>query len=100
MVPQLSQMWRGSESPGGTRSVSLPPHFEQKFIGGKAMLCLRPPQQLRELVQTLDDMIRRGTELVDGCAAAVDPERSKTEGLRSARVPAVARNKTYRRLRR
>src|SRR5256885_13992331 len=99
MVPQLSHTWRGSKSPGGTRSASLAPHFEQKFIGGKDMSRLRPPQQLREVVKTLDNVIRRGTELVDRCAAAVDPERSKAEGLRPARVPAVARDKTDCRLR-
>src|SRR5882762_9332070 len=38
MVLQLSQTWRGRESPGGTRSASLAPQFEQKFIGGKGML--------------------------------------------------------------
>src|SRR5258708_3090114 len=38
MVLQLSQTWRGRESPGGTRSTSLAPQFEQKFIGGKGML--------------------------------------------------------------
>src|SRR5258706_9368386 len=41
MVLQLSQTWRGRESPGGTRSTSLAPQFEQKFIGGKGMLALR-----------------------------------------------------------
>src|SRR5256885_11726057 len=100
MVPQLSHTWRGSKSPGGTRSASLAPHFEQKFIGGKGMSRLRPPQQLRELVKTLDNVIRRGAEEVDGRGAAVDPERSKAEGLRPARVPAVARDKGYRRFRR
>src|SRR5258707_14960134 len=38
MVLQLSQTWRGRESPGGTRSTTLAPQFEQKFIGGKGML--------------------------------------------------------------
>src|SRR5258706_579870 len=41
MVLQLSQTWRGRESPGGTRSTSLAPQFEQKFIGGKGILALR-----------------------------------------------------------
>jgi hypothetical protein len=40
MVLQLSQTWRGRESPGGTRSTSLAPQFEQKFSGGKGMLCV------------------------------------------------------------
>src|SRR5258706_4839228 len=38
MVLQLSQTLRGRESPGGTRSTSLAPQFEQKFSGGKGML--------------------------------------------------------------
>src|SRR5258706_7792213 len=38
MVLQLSQPWRGRESPGGTSSTSLAPQFEKKFIGGKGML--------------------------------------------------------------
>src|SRR5882757_3386740 len=38
MVLQLSQTCRGRESPGGTRSTTLAPQFEQKFIGGKGML--------------------------------------------------------------
>src|SRR5262245_5841730 len=37
MVPQASHTPRGSESPGGTRSVTLAPHFEQKFSGGEDM---------------------------------------------------------------
>src|SRR6266850_2164781 len=41
MVLQLSQTWRGRESPGGTRSTTLAPQFEQKFIGGKGILALR-----------------------------------------------------------
>src|SRR5258708_17217446 len=38
MVLQLSKTWRGRESPGGTRSATLAPQLEQKFIGGKGML--------------------------------------------------------------
>jgi hypothetical protein len=34
-VPQRSQTWRGMESPGGTRSATLAPQFEQKFIGAR-----------------------------------------------------------------
>src|SRR5262245_42566430 len=37
MVPQASHTERGSASPGGTRSASLAPQFEQKFIGGNDM---------------------------------------------------------------
>src|SRR5580765_1974840 len=37
MVLQLSQTWRGSESPGGTRSATLAPHTEQKFSAGEDM---------------------------------------------------------------
>jgi hypothetical protein len=37
MVPQPSQTWRGSVSPGGTRSATLEPQLEQKLSGGKGI---------------------------------------------------------------
>src|SRR5258708_24341383 len=46
-----------------------------------------------------DDMIGRRPQFVDGRAGTVDPERAETERFRSASIPAVARNKTDRRLR-
>src|SRR5882672_1153074 len=97
MVWQESQTWRGSESPGGTRNATLAPHTEQKFTGGKDMprLGRRAPDELRQLVQAADDVIGRDPERVDGRADAVDPERAEAEGLRTARVPAVARDEAY-----
>src|SRR6266581_1496874 len=99
MVPQLSHTWRGSESPGGTRSTSLAPHFEQKLSGGKGMLrglLPRLPDQGRQLGKACDNVIGCGAQLIDGCAGPVDPESPESERLRPARIPAVARDKAYR----
>src|SRR5688572_17629376 len=76
MLPQASQTWRGSESPGGTRDSTAPPQLEQNFI------------------QRLYDMVGPETQPVHRRARAIDPEYGEAERFRALRVPAVGGNET------
>src|SRR6266581_3611704 len=60
----------------------------------------RLPDQGRQLGKACDNVIGCGAQLIDRRAGPVDPESPESERLRPARIPAVARDKAYRLLRR
>src|SRR5687767_14889470 len=74
MLPQASQTWRGSESPGGTRWITPVPQLGQNFIEG------------------LYDVIDFEAQPVDRRLRAVDPVDAKAERFGAERVPAIRGN--------
>src|SRR5689334_2866349 len=76
MLPQVSQTWRGSESPGGTRDRTAPPQLEQNFI------------------ERSYDAIGRKARPLHGCAGPVDPPGLEAERFRAGGVPSIGGDKT------